>query len=132
MGLFDKIFKSQRDIAKEEIQEVNWHPLTRMEQLEEMEKASNDQPVALFKHSTSCGISAFVRRKIESSFKKDGEGNARLYFLDLLAHRDISNEVARRWGVRHESPQLIILRNEKVVDHASHASISASMVQKQE
>lgn len=132
MGLFDKIFKSQREIAKEEIKEVDWHPLTRMEQLEEMEKESASQPVALFKHSTSCGVSAFVRRRLESSLKKDGEGVSRLYFLDLLAHRDISNEVARRWGVQHESPQLIILRNGKVVEHASHSSISASMIQKQE
>lgn len=132
MGLFDKIFKSQREIAKEEIKEVDWHPLTRMEQLEKMEQESANQPVALFKHSTSCGVSAFVRRRLESSLKKDGEGVSRLYFLDLLAHRDISNEVARRWGVQHESPQLIILRNGKVVEHASHSSISASMIQKQE
>lgn len=132
MGLFDKIFKSQRDIAKDQIKEVNWHPLTRLEQLEQMEKESADQPVALFKHSTSCGVSAFVRRNLESSLKKGGEGKAKLYFLDLLAHRDVSNEVARKWGVRHESPQLIILQNGKVVDHASHASISASMIQNQE
>jgi|SRR5690554_5950568 len=132
MGLFDKIFKSQREIAKDEIKEVNWHPLTRMEQLEQMEKESADQPVAIFKHSTSCGVSAFVRRNLESSLKNGGEGKAKLYFLDLLAHRDLSNEVARKWGVRHESPQLIILQNGQVVDHASHASISASMIQNRE
>lgn len=132
MGLFDKIFKSQREIAKEEIKEVNWHPLTRMEQLEQMEKESAEQPVALFKHSTSCGVSAFVRRNLETSLKDGGEGSSKLYFLDLLAHRDISNEVARRWGVQHESPQLIILQDGKVVDHASHSSISASMIQNRE
>lgn len=128
MGLLDKLFKSQRDIAKEEIKEVNWHPLTRLEQLDQINKESREQPVAIFKHSTSCGISNLVLRRFESAIINKGEGTTKLYFLDLLSNRDVSNAVAQKWSIPHESPQLLIIRSEKVVDHASHASISASSV----
>lgn len=129
MGLLDKLFKSQRDIAKDEIIEVNWHPLTRLEQLDEINEESNKQPVAIFKHSTSCGISRMVLNRFEQALAQKGEGGTKLYFLDLLSNREVSNTIAQKWGVRHESPQLLIIKSEKVVDHSSHAAISASAVQ---
>ena len=48
------------------------------------------------------------------------------YFLDLIAHRDVSNEIARRFNVYHESPQLILIKNGKAVYDASHSSIDAA------
>ena len=63
-----------------------------------------------------------VLSNFEKSFDLEKDGNYKLYFLDLLANRDISNEVAVRFDVRHESPQLIILKNRKVVHHSSHHS----------
>lgn len=58
------------------------------------------------------------------------EKDHKMYFLDLLANRDISNHVAERFDVRHESPQLIILRDGKVVHHASHQSIDVEDLKK--
>jgi bacillithiol system protein YtxJ len=46
-----------------------------------------------------------------------------LYFLDLLSHREVSNEVAYKFQVLHESPQLIIVKNGVTVAHASHGGI---------
>ena len=128
MGLLDKVFKSQRDLSKEEITEVPWHPLNEMSQLDEIEAASEEQPVAIFKHSTRCGISRMVLKNFERDIEKNGAGNAILYFLDLLSNRDISAEIAQRFGVQHESPQLLILENGKVVQHSSHHSIDAEQV----
>lgn len=128
MGLLDKIFKSERDIAKEEIEEFPWHPLSRMEQLDEVEQESYKRTVAIFKHSTSCGISKMVIKKFEREFQPaEGEKPA-LYYLDLKAERAISNEIAARFAVRHESPQLLVLKDGEVVRHASHHSVSAEMV----
>lgn len=129
MGFLDKLFKSQRDIAKEEIIEINWHPLTRLEQLDEINEESNKQPVAIFKHSTSCGVSRMVLNRFEQALSEKGEGDTKLYFLDLLSNRQVSNTIAQKWGVRHESPQLLIIKQGKVVDHSSHADISASALQ---
>ncbi len=123
MGLFDKVFKSERDIVKKEIVEVPWHALTESSQLEELEKESEDKLVVIFKHSTRCGISRMVLSTFEKEYDLEKDKEVKLYFLDLIANRNISNEVADRFGVRHESPQLILLRNGKVVHQASHHSI---------
>ena len=125
MGLLDKIFKTPQDIAKEEIVEVPWHPLTRMEQLEEIMKESEEKTVVIFKHSTRCGISRMVLRNFESDFGNSSEENLKLYFLDLLSNREISNEIANKFGVRHESPQMLVIKGGTVVQHDSHHSIKA-------
>lgn len=123
MGFFDK-FKSQRDIAKEEIVEVPWKILNNMDQLDTIISESETMPVAIFKHSTRCGVSRGVLRAFEKDYTLSEE-KVKLYFLDLLANRDISNEIAERFKVHHESPQLIVLKNGKVAQHASHNAINA-------
>ena len=128
MGLFDKVFKSERDIAKREIEEVPWHALTETDQLAEIENESEKQPVVIFKHSTRCGISRMVLNNFERNYDLPKDKEVKLYFLDLLANRDISGEVADRFSVRHESPQMIILKDRKVVHHASHQSIELASV----
>lgn len=125
MGIFDKMFKSEREIAKEEIKKVPWSELRSMDDLEEAVEASEEKPVAILKHSTRCGISRMVLRKFEEDFDLE-EDKVKLYFLDLLSHRDISNEIASRFGVPHESPQLIVIKNGKAVYDASHNEIEAS------
>lgn len=129
MGLFDKIFKSERDIAKEEISNVPWKQLSSIEQLDEIELESEKHTVAIFKHSTSCGISRMVLRMFESDYKSTETDEIKLYFLDLLNHHDISNEITARFGVRHESPQLLVIKNREVVHHSSHQAISAAKLQ---
>jgi bacillithiol system protein YtxJ len=131
MGLFDKVFKSERDIVKKEIEEVPWHALTEKAQLTELEKESESKTVVIFKHSTRCGISRMVLNNFERNYDLKKEDGLKLYFLDLLANRDISNEVANRFNVRHESPQMIILKDRKVVQHASHHSIEVQQVKDQ-
>lgn len=125
MGLFDKVFKSSQDIAKEEINEIPWHPLTRMEQLEELEKESHTRTVVIFKHSTRCGISRMVLRRFENEFVEASKEEPKLYFLDLLSNREISNEISSRFGVHHESPQLLVLKDGEVVHHESHHGIKS-------
>lgn len=124
MGLFDKVFKSERDIAKEEIVNVPWEQLTSIETLEEIQEISHEKPVAILKHSTSCGISRMVLRNFEKEYNLE-EGKAKLYFLDLLNHRDISNKIASKFNVPHESPQLIIIKDGKAVYDASHSEVKA-------
>jgi bacillithiol system protein YtxJ len=128
MGLFDKVFKSERDIVKKEIEEVPWHALTEIDQLNEIEQESEKQPVVIFKHSTRCGVSRMVLNNFERNYDLKKDKEVKLYFLDLLANRDISNEVASRFSVRHESPQMIILKDKQVVHHSSHQSIGVENI----
>lgn len=123
MGLFDKMFKSERDIAKEEINKVPWNDLTELNTLDQIVEESRNQPVAILKHSTSCGISRMVLRQFEKDFNLNDK-DVKLYFLDLLKHREISNRIASRFNIPHESPQLLVIRDGKAVYDASHNEIS--------
>ncbi len=128
MGFLD-IFKTPKDIATEEIVEVPWHILGRMEQLDEIMVESKTKPVAIFKHSTRCGISRGVLKLLEKNYSLTDD-QLKLYFLDILQNRDISNEIAARFKVRHESPQMIVIKNGVVVHHDSHHSIEASHLER--
>tara|TARA_R100001369_G_scaffold75450_2_gene104331 strand:+ start:3927 stop:4325 length:399 start_codon:yes stop_codon:yes gene_type:complete len=125
MGFLDLFKKTERDIAKEEIVETPWHVLSTMEQLEEIIEESKSKPVAIFKHSTRCGISRMVLKQFEKNYDLD-DNQLKLYFLDLLQNRDISNEIAARFKVHHESPQMIVLKDGEVIHHDSHQGIDAN------
>ena len=124
MGLFDKMFKNENESKKEEKKNISWIEIKQIEMLDEIVEDSKHQPVAILKHSTSCGISRMVLRQFESTYDIKEE-DMKLYFLDLLSHRDISNKIASRFNVPHESPQLIVLSEGRVIYDASHSEISA-------
>ena len=125
MGLFDKIFNSENKESANDKNTTPWIELKSMEQLDEIEKISEEKTVAILKHSTRCGVSRMVLRMFESDYNLDESEPVELYFLDLISYREISNEIAGRFKVHHESPQLIVLKNKEVVHHSSHQSISA-------
>lgn len=101
-----------------------WKKLTELSQLAEIANASHQRPVFIFKHSTSCGISRMVLRSFESHYNIASD-RADLYYLDLLSYRNISNEVAAKFQVLHQSPQLLVIKNGNAVYHTSHHSIHA-------
>ncbi|MFH6994121.1 bacillithiol system redox-active protein YtxJ [Flavobacterium sp. FlaQc-48] len=102
---------------------VNWTELTDIAQLLEIVAISNEKPVVIFKHSTRCSISRMALKQFEREYDLNDVADA--YFLDLIAHRDISNEITSRFNVYHESPQLILIRNGKAVYDVSHSDIDA-------
>ncbi|WP_337965215.1 bacillithiol system redox-active protein YtxJ [uncultured Flavobacterium sp.] len=102
---------------------VNWTELNDLAQLSEIEALSNEKPVVIFKHSTRCSISRMALKQFEREFDLNETVDA--YFLDLIAHRDVSNEIANRFNVYHESPQLILIKNGKAVYDVSHSDIDA-------
>ncbi len=122
MGFFDKMFKSDNDDTKPAKPSVPWIQLTKMETLEEIAEDSSNQPIAILKHSTTCGISRMVLRQFEQNYNLEPD-SVKLYFLDLLSYRDISNKIAVRFNVPHESPQLIIIKDGKAIYDASHSAI---------
>lgn len=85
----------------------------------------SNETIATYKHSTRCGVSSMAWSRLERSWKSD----MTLLFVDLIRHRELSNYIAQKTGVRHESPQLIISRGGNVIDHASHMEISGHWVE---
>ncbi len=126
MGFFNKIF-GENDSKDTSSSGVNWNQLTSLEQLDEIVKESTEIPVIIFKHSTRCGISRMALSGFEKEYAIEAE-KAKPYFLDLLLHRDISNEIASRFGVEHQSPQLILIKEGKATYNTSHGDIDAGKV----
>ena len=120
MGIRHKFYKPE---AEDVIQPVrNWNDLTDINQLDEIVAASYKVPAVIFKHSTNCIMSTTLLWKFEKKFDLE-PGRLKPYFLDLIALRDISNEIASRFNIKHESPQIVIIKDGKAIDHASHEDI---------
>ena len=125
MGLFNTLFNSGSEAEKDS--KLNWIQLSEITQLETMISQSKIKPILLFKYSTSCGISRMALKRFEREFNLP-EGVIDLYFLDLLNFRAISNEIASKFNVSHQSPQVILVKDGEVIYHNSHYSICANKI----
>ncbi len=90
--------------------------------LEHLFVRSQDEPVLLFKHDPACPISAAAHRQLEQM-------EASVPLVDVAHNQDLAEEVSVRTGVRHASPQVIVLRNANAVWFASLYDITADAVQ---
>ena len=91
--------------------------------LQELLAQSAEKPIVIFKHSTTCPVSAGAYAEVAGV-------SSEVALVDVQSARDISSEIAMSTGVGHESPQVIILRNGKPVWHASHWSIKKETIEK--
>ena len=121
MSLFKNMFGDLEDTDASK-NNVKWKLLTNISQLDEIAALSAETPVAIFKHSTRCGVSRMVLKQFENEFRPDTKVTP--YFLDLLAHRDVSNAISEKFNVMHQSPQLLLIKDGKSVYDASHGDIS--------
>ena len=102
---------------------MEWQKLTKIEQIEGLVEESKTQPVVIFKHSTSCSISSMARSRLERQWSDNDLDNLKPYYLDLLAYRPVSNEVADFFQIRHESPQLLLIQDGICTYNGSHMGI---------
>jgi bacillithiol system protein YtxJ len=121
MGLFDKIFNSAKN---ESSSKLPWKKLESIDMLEAAIKRSFDLPVVIFKHSTRCSISSTALNRLERGWDFPAGEGPEMYYLDLIAFRQVSNAVADQLKVHHESPQLILVKNGEAVFDASHNYIT--------
>ena len=125
MNFLKNFFKETSSEESESSKEdVKYFQLDKMEQFDEIDEISKTKPVVLFKHSTRCSISRMALKQFDAAFNYPEE-KIDWYLLDLLNHRDLSNEIAHRYNVTHQSPQILVIQNGKAVFNVSHDSISA-------
>ena len=110
---------------------MNWNKLISEEQIDQVITESTERPVLLFKHSTSCSISSMALDRLLRNWKTEDSDKITPYYLDLIAFRSLSNLVAARFGVPHESPQVLLIEKGKVTYHESHYGISYAEIMKQ-
>lgn len=101
---------------------INWKQLNHPEHLNEISSLSAEVPCLIFKHSTRCSISTIAKHRLENNWHFSDQ-DIQAYYLDLLAFRAISNEVAERFSVSHESPQVLLIHEGECIYDASHLDI---------
>ena len=126
MSFLKNIFGNTEDNTSQP--KMDWVQLTHLDQLDDIIHLSNEKPAVIFKHSTRCSISRMALKQFESEF--DLTDKITPYFLDLLEHRPISNEIANLFGVQHQSPQTIVIKAGKAIHDASHSDIDAEYLKR--
>ena len=125
MGFLDKIFRGSgsEENNKNEV-EAKFYSLDDIKLLDEVDEISHTKPVVLFKHSTRCSISRFALKRFDAAYDFTEE-QMDWYLLDLLEYRDVSNAIATRYDVMHQSPQILVIKNGKAIFTTSHDAIDA-------
>lgn len=122
MSFLNKLFGTTNQENQESNIEPKFYTLTNKEELEVIDATSFEKPIVLFKHSTRCSISRFALKRFDEAYHfTDAEMD--WYLLDLLNYRDLSNEIAGRYNIEHQSPQIIVIRNGKAVFDRTHDAI---------
>ena len=105
---------------------MGWKKLNSLVLLDELIQKSHTSPQIIFKHSTRCSISFMVWNRLEK-YKKSHDN----YILDVIGNRSTSNEVAARFGIPHQSPQILIIFKGNCIYDASHFNINAEELGRQ-
>ena len=110
-------------------QHNSWKVLNDSRQLNEIDEISKSKPVVIFKHSTSCGTSAFAKHGMEAEWDFE-DTDLDFFYLDLLRYRPVSNEVASHYGVVHQSPQILVIKDGKAIYDTSHFNVNVGAIKK--
>lgn len=101
---------------------VQWKKLDSEHTLESIIEDSHSAPQIIFKHSTTCPISGMAKRRLEGDWSLSIDP----YYLDLLSFRSVSNAIASKLAVEHQSPQVIVINKGKAIFDESHLDINVS------
>ncbi|HET8864905.1 MAG TPA: bacillithiol system redox-active protein YtxJ [Gracilimonas sp.] len=108
--------------------DLDWKKVSSKENLSEIIKASGQKPQVIYKHSTRCATSFFALKNIQGLSEETKE-KAEFYIVDVIKQRELSYFIAERFGIKHESPQVFILRNGDVLWNGSHHEVNAESLQ---
>ena len=106
-----------------------WTPLNSDEEVEEVIQASGETPQVILKHSTSCGTSFFAKRHIEGVASKYAN-HVDFNIIDVIRSRTVSEYLAQKLKIRHESPQVFVIKKGEVIWNGSHSHANAGNVSK--
>ncbi|MFX3673081.1 MAG: bacillithiol system redox-active protein YtxJ [Paenisporosarcina sp.] len=102
---------------------TTYKEISTLPEWENVLKYSKEKPVLVFKHSTTCPVSAAAYKEFTSI-----ETDLDAYLVKVIESRPVSNEIERNLGIQHQSPQIFLLSNEKPVWNASHWNITESKI----
>jgi bacillithiol system protein YtxJ len=123
MGLFNSVKNAFSGSDESEI----WEMISDPSQVALIIEASKEKPQLIYKHSHRCSVCFVAKGDLEMASDKIKK-HADMNFVNVVRSRGASNEIASELEVRHESPQVILVDNGKVVWQGSHGSINADVI----
>ena len=126
MSFFKNIFEENKSEDKQnEKVEATFITLNKMEKFDEIDEVSYNKTIVLFKHSTRCSISSTALNRFERAWDSE---NTPAYYLDLIAYRPISGQIAEQFAVEHQSPQVLVIDKGACPYSATHWDISVDEI----
>jgi bacillithiol system protein YtxJ len=102
---------------------MKWNELRELNQLEEITRESEEKIILIFKHSIYCSTSRVALDRLQRNWKDEEMQLVKPYFLDLISYRKISDQIAEIYGIEHESPQVVMVKNGRAIFSESHWGI---------
>lgn len=110
---------------------LNFLSLNTIEDIDRLleRSKSHSSLIAIYKHSPTCDLSYLAKKKLERdwSFKKD---ELPVYFIDVIRQRPLSNHVAQKLNIRHESPQILLIKDGVSVYDEDHMAINVEAIER--
>ena len=103
---------------------INWEHLENENQLLHVLEKSSEKIQLIFKYSSTCSLSNMIFNRFENDLESDAMNNINPVFLDILSYRGISNKIESTLEIRHESPQILVVKNGKCIYDCSHMKIN--------
>lgn len=104
-----------------------WNGISGEEEVDHILMSSNEKPQVIYKHSRSCAISYLALKDLET-LSVESKEKADFYMVDVIGQRPISNHITKELAVRHESPQLFVIKNGEVIWNGSHHQVKADVL----
>lgn len=123
MGLFDTVKDAFSGSTASDI----WNTIAEPEQVDDIIEESYQRPQLIYKHSHRCSVCFMAKGSLEKA-AEDIQNYADMHFLNVVNNRESSDRIAADLGIRHESPQVILVDEGKVIQHASHGSIGGDNI----
>lgn len=101
--------------------------ITSSQELKEILEASCQRKIILFKHSTACPVSAHAWQEVQD-YIQESSNEVLVVMIKVIESRPVSNQVAEEFGVKHQSPQALLINDRKVLWHASHQIITKNKI----
>ena len=103
---------------------MKWNTITKLEHLNEIREDSFNKPVLIFKNSLNCNVSADALDLIEENWKTDDELMIKPYLVDVIKNRPLSMQIAEDYNIKHQSPQVLLIKNGECIYSKTHWNIS--------
>ncbi len=126
MGILKSLFGSLSN--PEPYKGLIVNEITPPEELDSFLSSTSETPALLFKHSTTCPVSSRANARLNDYIESAGDSAPPISLVKVIESRPVSNAIAERLHVTHQSPQIILVSDGKAAWNASHHNITANNI----